>query len=119
VAREGVHGRKPAVALHEGDAHVLGEPGVEAGLEGAEVVVDDGREVGVDAGGEAAGHHLDHGHDARGEGDLGEADLGGHAPHHLLVLREGVGVEQHDGDAAEALLLVVVVVVVGVWEIGT
>ncbi|GBD41956.1 hypothetical protein HRbin39_01343 [bacterium HR39] len=94
----GVH--QPAVALHEHEPHAP-----ELACDPVHVRPQDGREIGVHHGGVAAADDLDERARLVGEGDLGEADLAGDLAHPPLVLREAVGVHQHDGHRAEALVV--------------
>ena len=55
--------------------------------------------------GVAPGYYLHPGHDLGGEGDLGESDLLSQAADSQFMIRPGIGVHEHDGKAADALII--------------
>ena len=108
-AGEAVDVDQAAVALHElaaraggGGSAPAAEAAAEAALEGRDVAAQDGGQVGVGADRRGARHELDHGHELVAERDVGEAELAGHVADERLVVGEGVGVHEADGDAADA-----------------
>ena len=90
---------EPAARLHDAE-RAAGQLAAQL----RDVVAEQRRQVGVDAGGVAAREEADLGGDLVREGDVREADLAGERADLALELAAAVGVQHHHREAVEAAL---------------
>lgn len=98
--REVLQVQQPAIAPHElhtgAPQLAVAELLVETIEESIEVAPEDRREVRVGGGRDAAGHHLYHGQEPRGLGDVREPEGARELADRVLVVGEGVRVAEDD-----------------------
>ena len=101
AALEVIGSGESAVGLHEKQLRGF-QPVRKSRTEAVEVVADVRGQVGVHGGGVAPGDHLDHRHDLVRERNLREADLAGQFSDFSFVIRNRVGVGEHDGQCPDS-----------------